>query len=64
MHRARAVGLLSMGIGAALMGIAGFADELGLGATPDVLGAFQWIGISVGSTLFILGLGVYLWTTD
>jgi hypothetical protein len=58
----RLVGILALLGGLLLAVVAGAADYLGVGGTASVIGDIQWIGITAGAILFILGLTVLLLT--
>jgi hypothetical protein len=64
------VGTLALVGGLLLAGVSGLADYvglpgmLGLEHTSGYIGEFQWIGITAGAILFILGFTVLLLATS
>jgi hypothetical protein len=58
----RLVGILALVGGLILAGVAGIADYIGIGSTTSLIGDIQWIGLTAGAILFILGLTVLLLT--
>lgn len=61
MVEARTVGIIALVTGL-LLGLGSvLLDYTGLSVTPDVLGTFQWVGVTAGSILFMLGLVILLY---
>jgi hypothetical protein len=58
---ARSIGLIAL-IGGLLLGFGSvLLDYTGLTATPELIGGYQWIGVTAGSILFMLGLMIVLY---
>lgn len=57
----RTIGIITL-IGGLILAIGSILlDYTGLTATPDLLGDFQWIGVTAGAILFMLGLTILLY---
>jgi hypothetical protein len=60
----RLIGILALVGGLLLAGLAGLADYTGIGSTTSTIGDIQWLGITAGAIMFILGLTVLLLTVS
>jgi hypothetical protein len=59
----KVIGLITLIVGLALAALGLFADKMGIGVTPGVIGEYQWIGLTSGAILFIMGFTILLFTT-